>query len=572
MSAAHPPAGLPAPNGLRRHGRPVWSALLFSRKPTLSTYHTALRRRLPSRRSHYDDLSRWGMPTWLLGSPPLASVTMPLRSPKTTSAAPSSSTRDQAALKEMGITMIKDRVRIQAAIKLLNKRCADAALARRPSGVSFRPCRPSPPRPLRQRGRDRVSRARPPRRQLRHAMSPASAPTPWASVAVRCARGHSPSSSPLSAACPVIPPPPTTSTTATASASAQRAASPWRRTRQRLELPPRRLPHRPNPHRRRRTSSQGQLHRRSAAPAIVGASSSSLSSARHLHGHGLHSTRPSTGHRRKRLLQSWRRLAPIAWRPHLQQPTAATFGGAAASINAGRPSTATGAQTYSGAGINATNSVVQRRLLPAHPHLRVQLPRQHTHKPVGHPAAAATVSSQRLLGRAWAVCFVTTLRRLARSVLLLLLLAHASDASIAARRLEGLQLHGFPVRRLPTSQPTHPRRPQAPHIKVHQRRGQHHAHRQRQRLPRRLRRHGTRPQKVWQTPQRQQLHSHRRSGPTGDELGATETWGIFATTRDGQNTKALSDNELLAICHAPQPHDPLRERGLTPQDPQPSAR
>lgn len=29
--------------------------------------------------------------------------------------------------------------------------------------------------------------------------------------------------------------------------------------------------------------------------------------------------------------------------------------------------------------------------------------------------------------------------------------------------------------------------------------------------------------------------------------------------------KALSDQELLAICHAPQPHDPLRERGLTLQ-------
>ncbi|PWN53108.1 Pkinase-domain-containing protein [Violaceomyces palustris] len=52
-------------------------------------------------------------------------------------------------------------------------------------------------------------------------------------------------------------------------------------------------------------------------------------------------------------------------------------------------------------------------------------------------------------------------------------------------------------------------------------------------------------------------------GPTGDEMGGLETWGIFATSADGQNTKALSDNELLAICHAPQPHDPLRERGLT---------
>ncbi|PWN39350.1 Pkinase-domain-containing protein [Ceraceosorus guamensis] len=41
-----------------------------------------------------------------------------------------------------------------------------------------------------------------------------------------------------------------------------------------------------------------------------------------------------------------------------------------------------------------------------------------------------------------------------------------------------------------------------------------------------------------------------------------ETWGIFATSGEGK-TKSLTDNELLAICHAPQPHDPLRERGLT---------
>lgn len=41
-----------------------------------------------------------------------------------------------------------------------------------------------------------------------------------------------------------------------------------------------------------------------------------------------------------------------------------------------------------------------------------------------------------------------------------------------------------------------------------------------------------------------------------------DQWGIFATSGEGQ-TKYLTDNELLAICHAPQPHDPLRERGLT---------
>ncbi|CAD6890165.1 unnamed protein product [Tilletia controversa] len=40
-----------------------------------------------------------------------------------------------------------------------------------------------------------------------------------------------------------------------------------------------------------------------------------------------------------------------------------------------------------------------------------------------------------------------------------------------------------------------------------------------------------------------------------------DTWAIFASSPDGK-TKMLSDNELIAVCHAPQPHDPLRERGL----------
>lgn len=40
-----------------------------------------------------------------------------------------------------------------------------------------------------------------------------------------------------------------------------------------------------------------------------------------------------------------------------------------------------------------------------------------------------------------------------------------------------------------------------------------------------------------------------------------DLWGIFATSGEGQ-IKYLTDNELSAICHAPQPHDPLRERGL----------
>lgn len=48
-------------------------------------------------------------------------------------------------------------------------------------------------------------------------------------------------------------------------------------------------------------------------------------------------------------------------------------------------------------------------------------------------------------------------------------------------------------------------------------------------------------------------------GADGD--GTNETWGILAMSSEG-HTKFLTDNELLAVCHAPQPHDPLRERGL----------
>ncbi|KAK0544158.1 ATP binding [Tilletia horrida] len=63
----------------------------------------------------------------------------------------------------------------------------------------------------------------------------------------------------------------------------------------------------------------------------------------------------------------------------------------------------------------------------------------------------------------------------------------------------------------------------------------------------------------------QSVHSSE-SDEDGDSDGgygieSGDTWAIFAKSPDGK-TKKLSDNELIAICHAPQPFDPLRENGL----------
>ncbi|KAE8232791.1 hypothetical protein CF326_g2178 [Tilletia indica] len=66
-------------------------------------------------------------------------------------------------------------------------------------------------------------------------------------------------------------------------------------------------------------------------------------------------------------------------------------------------------------------------------------------------------------------------------------------------------------------------------------------------------------------------HGQSMNDPESDEdddgnqygiaIESDDTWAIFASSPDGK-TKMLSDNELIAVCHAPQPHDPLRERGL----------
>ncbi len=276
---------------------------------------------------------------------------------------------DQAALKEMGITMIKDRVRIQAAIKLLNKRCADAALARRPSAVSLPPLSPLATHALyANEGEIEYLEHDHLADNSAHAMSPGFGPNsmglrrgqmrpPPLTLKQSASRGMPGHPSPannlnnghgfgLSAARGLTPGAARGSVWNTASSSSTSSKPP---------------------------TADGALHRKvnsiggGAAPAIVGASSSSLSSARHLHGHGLHSTRPSTATGASGYsnpgggsLQSRGGLTS-------NSPTAATFGGAAASINAGRPSTATGAQTYSGAGINATNSVVRDGYSPLTP-------------------------------------------------------------------------------------------------------------------------------------------------------------------------------------------------------------
>ncbi|CAO1624303.1 unnamed protein product [Jaminaea pallidilutea] len=50
--------------------------------------------------------------------------------------------------------------------------------------------------------------------------------------------------------------------------------------------------------------------------------------------------------------------------------------------------------------------------------------------------------------------------------------------------------------------------------------------------------------------------------PESPQADATDKYVIVATSDEGA-TRDLKPEELLAICHAPQPYDPLRERGLT---------
>ncbi|GAC75707.1 hypothetical protein PANT_18d00024 [Moesziomyces antarcticus T-34] len=465
---------------------------------------------------------------------------------------------DQAALKEMGITMIKDRVRIQAAIKLLNKRCADAALARRPSAVSLPPLSPLATHALyANEGEIEYLEHDHLADNSAHAMSPGFGPNsmglrrgqmrpPPLTLKQSASRGMPGHPSPannlnnghgfgLSAARGLTPGAARGSVWNTASSSSTSSKP---------------------------STADGALHRKvnsiggGAAPAIVGASSSSLSSARHLHGHGLHSTRPSTATGASGYsnpgggsLQSRGGLTS-------NSPTAATFGGAAASINAGRPSTATGAQTYSGAGINATNSVVRDGYSPLTP---ISESNSHGNTPTTPSGIQQQQSAGYSVGRG---PFASSQRYGASPVQS----SSSSSSAHAIRRVDSgegynlmaSQFAGYPPPNPPTLEDLKRRTIKfiseedntTRIVNVSDCRDAYDV------MARVLKKFGKPPSANSYTPTADQ-------GPTGDELGATETWGIFATSADGQNTKALSDNELLAICHAPQPHDPLRERGLT---------
>ncbi|KAI3482547.1 hypothetical protein L1887_54788 [Cichorium endivia] len=468
---------------------------------------------------------------------------------------------DQAALKEMGITMIKDRVRIQAAIKLLNKRCADAALARRPSAVSLPPLSPLATHALyANEGEIEYLEHDHLADNSAHAMSPGFGPNsmglrrgqmrpPPLTLKQSASRGMPGHPSPannlnnghgfgLSAARGLTPGAARGSVWNTASSSSTSSKP---------------------------STADGALHRKvnsiggGAAPAIVGASSSSLSSARHLHGHGLHSTRPSTATGASGYsnpgggsLQSRGGLTS-------NSPTAATFGGAAASINAGRPSTATGAQTYSGAGINATNSVARDGYSPLTP---ISESNSHGNTPTT-PSGIQQQQQQQSAGYSVGRGPFASSQRYGASPVQS---SSSSSSAHAIRRVDSgegynlmaSQFAGYPPPNPPTLEDLKRRTIKfiseedntTRIVNVSDCRDAYDV------MARVLKKFGKPPSANSYTPTADQ-------GPTGDELGATETWGIFATSADGQNTKALSDNELLAICHAPQPHDPLRERGLT---------
>ncbi|SJX64527.1 MAPKK kinase Kpp4 [Sporisorium reilianum f. sp. reilianum] len=455
---------------------------------------------------------------------------------------------DQAALKEMGITMVKDRVRISAAIKLLNKRCADSAIARRPSVVSIPPLSPlaahalygnegeieylqhDPTTDPSADGQNqsfglnsmgmRRGQMRPPPLTLKQSTSrgmpgyasPASSLNNSQGFGLSAARGLTPGAA---------------------------RGSVWNTSSSSGSSKP--------------STADGALHRKVnsigsvAAPAIAGASSlSSLS--RNPYGHTSQSNRPSTatgasGYSNAPGSQQTRGALTSS------SPTGASFG-SNAGANAGRPSTATGAQTYSSSvpggssgrdgyspltPISESNSHGNTPTTPS----GIQQQQQSSGYSVGRGPfaasqryAASPASSQQQSSSAG------TLRRI--------------DSG------EGYNLAGYPNPNPPTLEDLKRRTIKfiseedntTRIVNVSDCRDAYDV------MARVLKKFGKPPSGNSYTPTADQ-------GPTGDELGATETWGIFATSADGQNTKALSDNELLAICHAPQPHDPLRERGLT---------
>ena len=461
---------------------------------------------------------------------------------------------DQAALKEMGITMVKDRVRISAAIKLLNKRCADSAIARRPSVVSIPPLSPLASHALYANEGEmeylqhdhttdqsvdgqnqsfglnsmgmRRGQMRPPPLTLKQSTargmpgyaSPSSSINNGQGFGLSAARGLTPGAA---------------------------RGSVWNTSSSNGSTKP--------------STADGALHRKVnsigsvAAPPIAGASST-FPSSRNPYGHSVQSNRPSTA-----------TGASVYTAPGSQQsrgalisssPTGASFGNSA-TANTGRPSTATGAQSYpsnvpggsSGRDgyspltpISESNSLGNTPTTPS----GIQQQQQNAGYSVGRGPFA---SSQR-----YASSSGSSQQQ------------QQSSSSGALRRIDSgegynlvsSQLAGYQNPNPPTLEDLKRRTIKfiseedntTRIVNVSDCRDAYDV------MARVLKKFGKPPSGNSYTPTADQ-------GPTGDELGATETWGIFATSADGQSTKALSDNELLAICHAPQPHDPLRERGLT---------
>ncbi|KAJ9474836.1 Serine/threonine-protein kinase STE11 [Pseudozyma hubeiensis] len=460
---------------------------------------------------------------------------------------------DQAVLREMGITMVKDRVRISAAIKLLNKRCADSAIARRPSVISIPPLSPLAPHPLYANEGEmeylqhdhstdpsadglgssfgsnsmgmRRGQMRPPPLTLKQSTSRGMPGYASPAGSINQSQGFG-----LSAARGLTPGAGRGSVWNTASASSGSSKP---------------------------STADGALHRKvnsigSAAPAIVGASSS-LSSSRHAYGHNVHNNRPSTatgasGYSNVPMSQQSRGSLTAS------SPTGASFGNNV-SANAGRPSTATGAQTYhsstSGANsgrdgyspltpISESNSLGNTPTTPS----AIQQQQQIAGYSVGRGPFA---SSQRYAASSASLPQQPSSGGTPRHV------DHGDGYNLSAAQLASYQNPNPPTledlkRRTIKfiSEEDNTTRI----VNVSDCRDAYDV------MARVLKKFLKPPSGNSYTPTADQ-------GPTGDELGATETWGIFATSADGQNTKALSDNELLAICHAPQPHDPLRERGLT---------
>ncbi|SPO28969.1 probable MAPKK kinase Kpp4 [Ustilago trichophora] len=455
---------------------------------------------------------------------------------------------DQAALKEMGITLVKDRVRISAAIKLLNKRCADAAIARRPSVASLPPLSPLASHALYANEGEieylqhdhhgdpsaeglgssfginsmgmRRGQMRPPPLTLKQSTSrgmpgyasPANSLNNSQGFGLSAARGLTPGAA---------------------------RGSAWNSST-------------------KPGTADGALHRKVnsigsvAAPAIVGASSS-LSSSRHALAHNVQNGRPSTAtgasgyssvpgsHQSRGGLTS-------------SSPTGASFGNGI-NGNSGRPSTATGAQTYTssmGAGASSGRDAYS----PLTP-----ISESNSHGTTPTTPSAIQQQQQQSGGYSVGRGPFASAQRYA-----------ASPASSQQQPSSG----GGTIRRIDSGEGYNLmsagyQNPNPPTLEDLKRRTIKFISEEDNTtrivnvsdcrdaydvMARVLKKFGKPPSGNSYTPTADQ-------GPTGDELGATETWGIFATSADGQNTKALSDNELLAICHAPQPHDPLRERGLT---------